>query len=205
MELPLTVAKVVTLMKKKFSLRELKALPVQGEFAFDAVLGGEDPQTLIVVKAQERITPTALQATARTMESFVWSLYTENKRNLVSLVLLLHDSGEPEQLDEFRTQLQGVCRLFIVDSNMGDKQLVNQLSLVVDPELGLPDPKNSKKLDMLLFETLSDVLKNIGGSEALRKLAQSADSAEELRARIDAEFQRRLEEVHVAIRRANSK
>jgi len=164
------------------------------EFKFDAVLVGKDPMNVIVVEWEQNANQSTLKQVARKIQSFAWSIYSQKKHNLVTLILVLPEMPFPDKIRRTLGNLNGSARLFLLSESDDPKQMEAELNALVAPAFAM-----SHK-EAVGFVQLQELMKGIDAGPILT-MSESSASDDELKSKLLERFERLASEVEIALKK----
>jgi hypothetical protein len=194
------IERVVLILESTGGFRPIERTPLVGEpFQFDAVLRSSDPLTVVVIEYKSNLTEDSLKGFSRQLESFVWSLYSHNKRHMVSAVLLSATPVPAKARSEVVRNLNGICRLFLVDAKMSDEEIRSTLLSLCRPKFThthLSKIHTSNTIDALIEGAPNSRKTHL---RAVLEISEKANDVEEVREQLVSEFRRLLREAQDAL------
>jgi hypothetical protein len=197
MDTPLTVQELVRVAVESWNLRESQQKEFGDSFSFDAVLIGDDPQTIIIIEEIVKADQKSVKEKTRKIESFMWFLYSQKKHNLVTLILLFEEQPTEGTISELRRSVTGLSRLFIVSRRMSLAEVKGELY-----PLGAPKWISSRDNQgaVRVLEQLAVVLGDVDSGDVFKHMVSQSRSSEELKNNISDAFQQLLNEATDALR-----
>jgi hypothetical protein len=196
---PDIVERIIDILRSDGSYSKLKGqVLLEKGFSFDALLTSEDPMSLVVIEHKDRADERTLRDYVRQLRSFVWALFADGKRFMVSAVLVLGDELSGASGAALTKELSGTCRVFLISETMTDEKLRAELISLSEPEFAKSRPKQSNT-DRLLQE-ISSIGESTKSESAIHlvKLVKGSRSAEEVSRKLLQRFKQLVREVEDA-------
>ena len=171
---------------------------------FDAVFGSPDPLTLIIVESKSQFTAGEVRRFSLQVESFVWSLYSLNKRHMVSAIFLSDTPISQNIGIEIARNLSGLCKLYVLDANMSDEEIKSRLRPIGKPSftrIHLSKTPTRKAIEILIENAPASRKTHL---QAILEISEKASNAEEVRKRLLDEYRRLIDEAQDALTKAGS-
>jgi len=165
------------------------------EFQFDAVLVGPDPLNVIVIEREQNTSQSTLKQVSRKIQSFAWSLYAQQKHNLVTLILVLPEMQSRDKIRRTLGNLNGSARLFLLHESANTEQMEIELNSLAAPAFSM-----SRK-EAVGFMELKELMEGIAAEPLLAMTGASA-SESELRSKLIERFERLASEVENALKKS---
>lgn len=199
------VEKLIRVLETNCGFQRVHKSILSGEpFEFDAVLQSPDPLTLVVVQYRSAPPEEDLRQLSRQLASFVWSLFSLGKRHMASVVLLTDNPLSAKQCFEMKADLNGVCRLILLDTQMSGEETKSRLLPMGKPtftRMKLTGIQTSKTIERLI-ETAPDHMKP--HLQGILEISGKSRNAEEVTDRISDEYQRLINEALDALKKSDS-
>jgi hypothetical protein len=186
-------AEVVKFLQERCEMRPAKLGPELG-FTFDAVLLGRDPLNVVVVEAKQNANESTLKAVARKVQSFAWSLYAQQKHNLVTLILITPEVRFLETMRLALRDLNGSARVFLLPESSSQKQIEIELNSLATPAFALAQK------EAIGFEQLQSLVQGID-AKAILELSASAATEDELKSKLIERIESLSSEVQSALKK----
>ncbi len=180
-----------------YSRRPNEALRDRG-FSFDVVMTGKDPMSIIVIEYKERADEKTLRDCVRELRSFVWSLFADGKRHMVSTVLVMGEEVPGSKVAGLLKDLSGTCRTFVVSKNMTAEELQAEFVSLGEPKFVKMHPEESEN-DRFVREmsTMRGKAKREFAAQLI-DLVRGSQSVSEVSRRLLESYKKRLREVENA-------
>jgi hypothetical protein len=164
-------------------------------FTFDTMLiGEEDPLNIFVIETKDNSSQNTLRQVGRKVQSFAWSLHAQQKRNLVTLILILPDVSSPEKILHYLGDLNGTARVFLIPSLASTAEIETALNSLAAPIFAM-----SHK-EAVGFAQVEEILQGVDAASILQ-MAQSSSTDAELSSKLVS----RLEELAARVQNALKK
>lgn len=188
-----SLSDVVRFLQKRGGMKAATLSPETG-FTFDCLLVGEDPLTMVVVEAKESASEGALRAVARKVQTFAWSLYAQQKHNLVTLVLIIPEAPSPETMRLAFKDLNGTARLFVIPGSASRSQIELELNSLVAPAFTVA------RKEAVGFEQLRSLADGIDAKPIL-DMVSSSSTEDELKSQLIKRLESLSTEVQSALKK----
>ncbi|HEX7286835.1 MAG TPA: hypothetical protein VF532_11680 [Candidatus Angelobacter sp.] len=191
---PFVQSEVLAFLRERCQMRTVEFEPEMG-FHFDALLAAPDLLNVIVVENQTAPTLKSLKEICRKIQSFAWSIYAQQKHNLVTLILVLSRIPSARDLRRALDALNGTARVFLVTHSMTRDQVRAALKPLAAPAFTM-----SQK-ETVGFDQIQTLLNGIRASEIL-EMTRSSVSDAELKAKLLGRLEELLSEVNHALKKS---
>jgi hypothetical protein len=148
-----------------------------------------------VIDNQKDASSKALKEVGRKVLSFAWSLYAQQKHNLVTFILVLPKIPSPQELRRALGGLNGTARLFLLTDDMSVAEMQGNLRALAAPAFTM-----SAK-EAVGFEQVRNLLHGIEATEVLALTRASATDAE-LKSKLLERFEQLASEVNDALKKS---
>lgn len=140
-----SVPGVISFLEASCGLRKIALDSRLFTVEFDAVLVGADPLSIVAIEHKTTASIKSLRQSVRKAQSFVWSLHSNNKFALLSLIFLVPEPISPETLSSIENELSGTARVFVIDETMQGSDFEKHLTLLGNPRLTRSSTHSSPK------------------------------------------------------------
>jgi len=193
-EQPFSQSQLLNFLHEHCKMRAFR-LNAELGFKFDAVLVGPDLLNIVVVETTKDATLKTLKEVGRKIQSFAWSLYAQQKHNLVTLILVVPEIPSPRDFRRALGGLNGSARVFLLSESMSGDEMRTGLKPLAAPKFTM-----SAK-EAVGMEQLQNLLKGIEATEILA-LTKSSSSEIELQSKLIERLEQLASEVNHALKKS---
>lgn len=191
---PFFNSELLAFLRDSCKMRVINLQP-EGGFKFDSVLAGPDLLNIVLIESKRDSSIKALKEVSRKVQSFAWSIYAQQKHNLVTLILVLPQVPAARELRRALAGLNGSARVFILSEDMNTDQMQTALKPLAAPAFTISGKA------AIGFEQLQGLLQGIPAAEIV-EMARSSVSDEELKSKLTDRFERLALDVNHALKKA---
>jgi hypothetical protein len=188
-----SLAEVVRFLQERCQMKTAVLNP-EGGFTFDSLLVGRDPLNVVVVEAKQNASQTTLKAVARKVQTFAWSLYAQQKHNLVVLILIIPEVPSLETMRLAFKDLNGAARLFVLPNSATREQIEIELNSLMAPAFTLAQKES------IGFEQLQNLAEGIDAKPIL-EMVSSSPTEDELKSKLIKHLESLSLEVQIAVKK----
>ena len=178
-------------------MRAASLRPESG-FTFDALLVGTDPLNMVVVETKQSASQSTLKAVARKVQTFVWSLYAQQKHNLVTLILIIPEVPSVEAMQLAFKDLNGIARMFVLPESASRQEIEVELNSLVSPAFTLA------KKESVGFEQLQNLAEGID-AKLILEMVSSSSTEDELKSKLIDHLESLSMEVQSALKKSGNR
>jgi hypothetical protein len=193
------IQRVVDALQSGGSYKRLASAPFRERGStFDTILRGADPMSIVVIEYKDRPDAQFWGDILKELRTFVWSLFNEGKRHMVSLVLVFGGAVLRDQVAELARNLSGTCRVYAVSQSMTAAALRAELVSLVSPEFFSLHTAESSA-DKLILEILAVKTKaKQEFAHHLVELVKDSGTVEDVTRKLLKSYKERVREVENA-------
>jgi len=190
---------VIKVLESQYGYERATGLPdLLKDRSFVVLWQRKDPISLVLVADVTGLPDRQVVVVCKEFESFIWDLFSHNKRNSVSAVLIGFTDAKSDEQSRALKRLGRLARIIMLPTGVGGELLENQLKIFGPPDL-VKAPAGAELAR--LGAEISDVSKDLDKSVVARlvELAMTAKNSDELKQSVSQHYESLLSGVQNAL------